>query len=43
MKKTYVKLSMKVYELNQRTQLLAGSGGGMAYFPGQPEDERHLA
>ena len=42
-KKNYVKPSMKVYELNHSTQLLVGSGGGMAYLPGQPEDEKQLA
>ena len=46
-KKQYVKLSMKVYELNQETQLLVGSGGGdISYapvIPGQPEDENQLA
>ena len=42
-KKKYVKPSMKVYELNQPTQLLVGSGGGMTYLPGSIEDEKHLA
>jgi hypothetical protein len=42
-KKKYVKPSMEVYELNQPTQLLVGSGGGMAYLPGQPDDEKRLA
>ena len=45
-KKQYVKLSMKVYEFEQKTQLLAGSGGDISYapvIPGQPEDEKQLA
>ena len=45
MKKNYVKPSMEVYELNQPTQLLVGSGGGMTYlpYPDTVEDEKHLA
>ncbi len=46
-KKQYVKPSMKVYEFEQRPQLLVGSGGDVNYIPGipgqQPEDEKHLA
>ena len=45
-KKKYVKPSMEVYELNQPTQLLVGSGGGgMTYLPSpdSAEDEKHLA
>lgn len=32
-KKEYEKPSMKVYELQQRAQLLAGSGGSDPYTP----------
>ena len=42
-KKQYVKPSMKVYEFEQRPQLLAGSGGDMSYIPGQQPDDKHLA
>ena len=45
-KKEYVKPSMKVYEIEQKPQLLVGSGGDVSYapvIPGQPEDEKQLA
>jgi hypothetical protein len=43
-KKKYAKPSMKVYELEQKPQLLVGSGGGnISYIPGINEDEKHLA
>ncbi len=45
-KKEYVKPLMKVYEIEQKPQLLVGSGGDINYvpaIPGQPEDEKHLA
>jgi hypothetical protein len=42
-KKQYIKLSMKVYEFEQKTQLLAGSGAGgdinAPVIPGLPEDD----
>jgi len=49
MKKKYMKLSMKVYELKGKPQLLAGSApydwdGPVGFAPGiTPEDENHLA
>jgi hypothetical protein len=48
MKKEYMKPAMKVYEFEQKPQLLVGSGGGgeMNYIPtlpGQPTDDKHLA
>ena len=42
-KKNYVKPSMEVYQLNQPSKLLVGSGGDISYLPGQPEDEKKLA
>ena len=40
-------LCSKVYEFEQRPQLLVGSGGDVNYIPGipgqQPEDDKHLA
>lgn len=45
-KKEYVKPLMKVYEFEQKPQLLVGSGGDINYIPGipgQPDDEKHLA
>ena len=47
MKKKYMKPTMEIYELNQPTRLLVGSGddywGQLPTVPGQPEDEKHLA
>jgi hypothetical protein len=50
MKKIYTKPSMKVYELNQRPQLLVGSDphapgypGSFGYAPGAGEDMNKLA
>lgn len=49
MKRRYEKISMKVYELSQRPQLLVGSGEPkdgdqwLNYMPGQPADEKRLA
>ena len=40
------KPSVKVYEIEQKPQLLVGSGGDISYvpaIPGQPDDEKHLA
>lgn len=44
-KKKYVTPSMKVYEFEQRPQLLVGSGGGdISYAPGLAADDmNHLA
>lgn len=42
-KKKYMKPSMKVYEFEQKPQLLVGSGEHLNYIPGQPEDEKQLA
>ena len=41
-----MKPAMKVYEFEQKSQLLVGSGGEMNYsptLPGQPTDDKHLA
>ena len=43
MKKEYMKPAMKVYEFEQKSQLLVGSGGEMNYIPGQQPDDKHLA
>lgn len=45
MKKNYVKPSMKVYEFEQKPQLLVGSyeTGYVPTIPGMPEDKKHLA
>lgn len=49
MKKKYMKPSMQVYELQHRTQLLAGSDPDAPGFPGGPfgyvpgDDEKKLA
>ena len=46
MKKEYMKPAMKVYEFEQKSQLLVGSGGEMNYIPTipcQPTDDKHLA
>lgn len=48
MKRKYVKPSMTVYQLNQTSKLLVGSGGGeFGYAPTLPgiteNDDKHLA
>ena len=47
MKKTYVKPSMEVYEMKQKSMILAGSDPDQwGYAPtilGAAEDEKHLA
>jgi len=42
-KKKYIKPSMKVYELQHRTMLLAGSYPGEVYAPGIGDDMNKLA